>query len=241
MALFGSKSLDYRVGDGILPKLKSSKYFPHHLPGEPTLTQMDFDLLSEEAKSGKFELLLEKVVNFAIGLEYVSADYNYSHDVAPKSLSNPEIEDPGSTTDEAMSFLANMAKKYIDNQSKVYFELLPYLAKFEEKLSIELNPDQRKFFMLLLRVGMGLSLIENNSGLNINGLCHPSISNVLHTPRQVLENLTKKEINWSLEFLGGNDSQMNTVKLLLYIGYFHSKYTAESPSSVMEFVKPAIR
>ncbi len=239
--LFGSKTLNYSAGDGTLPKLKSSKYFAHHLPGEPTLTQMDFDLLSEEAKSGKFELLLEKAVNFSIGLEYVSADYNYSHDVAPKSLSNPEIEDPGSSTDEAMSFLANMAKKYIDNQSKIYFELLPYLAKFEEKLCIELNSDQRKIFMMLLRVGMGLSLIENNSGLNVNGLCHPSISNVLHTPRQVLENLTKKEINWSLEFLGGNDSQMNTVKLLLYIGYFHSKYTAESPSSVMEFVKPAIR
>jgi len=241
MALFGSRSLDYRVGDGMLPKLKSSKYFPHHLPGQPTLTQMDFDLLSEEAKNGKFELLLEKAVNFAIGLEYVSADYIYSHDVAPKSLSNPEIKDAGSTTDEAMSFLANMAKKYIDNQSKVYFELLPYLAKFEEKLNFELNSDQRKFFMLLLRLGMGLSLIENGSGLNINGLCHPSISNVLHTPRQVLENLTKHENGCNLEFLGGNDSQMNAVKLLLYIGYFQSKYTAESPSSVMEFVSPAIR
>ena len=236
--LFGSKSLNYSVGDGTLPKLKSSKYFAHHLPGEPTSTQMDFELLSEEAKSGKYESLLEKAINFAIGLEYVSADYNYSNDVAPKSLSNPEIEDPGSTTDEAMSFLANMAMKYIDNQSKVYFEHLPYLAKFEEKLSIELNPDQRKFFMLILRVGMGLSLIENNSGLSINGLCHPSISNILHTPRQVLENLAKKEYGWNLEFLGGNDSQMNTVKLALYIGYFQSKYTAESPSSVMEFVGP---
>ena len=88
---------------------------------------------------------------------------------------------------------------------------------------------------------MGLSLIENGSGLNINGLCHPSISNVLHTPRQVLENLTKHENGCNLEFLGGNDSQMNAVKLLLYIGYFQSKYTAESPSSVMEFVSPAIR
>jgi hypothetical protein len=239
MVLFGSKSLNYSVGDGSLPKLKSSKYFAHHLPGEPTSTQMDFELLSEEAKSGKYESLLEKAINFAIGLEYVSADYNYLNNVAPKSLNNPKIEDPGSTTDEAMSFLANMAQKYIDNQSKVYFEQLPYLAKFEEKLSIELNPDQRKFFMLILRVGMGLSLIENNSGLNINGLCHPSISNILHTPRQVLENLAKKEHSWNLEFLGGNDSQMNTLKLALYIGYFQSKYTAESPSSVMEFVGPS--
>jgi cytochrome b involved in lipid metabolism len=108
-------------------------------------------------------LLLEKAMNFALGLEYVNADYDYSNFTAPDLMSNPDINQVGTTTDEAMSFLANMAKKYIDNQSKVYFEHLPYLAKFEEKLSIELNPDQRKFFMLILRVGMGLSLIENNS------------------------------------------------------------------------------
>ncbi|MEY4108972.1 MAG: hypothetical protein RJB35_285 [Actinomycetota bacterium] len=163
MALFGTKSLNYNVGDRTLPKLKSARYFPHHLPGEPTLTQMDFELLSEEAKNGKYDLLLEKAMNFALGLEYVNADYDYSNFTAPDLMSNPDINQVGTTTDEAMSFLANMAKKYIDNQSKVYFEHLPYLAKFEEKLSIELNPDQRKFFMLILRVGMGLSLIENNS------------------------------------------------------------------------------
>jgi cytochrome b involved in lipid metabolism len=163
MALFGTKSLNYNVGDRTLPKLKSARYFPHHLPGEPTLTQMDFELLSEEAKNGKYNLLLEKAMNFALGLEYVNADYDYSNFTAPDLMSNPDINQVGTTTDEAMSFLANMAKKYIDNQSKVYFEHLPYLAKFEEKLSIELNPDQRKFFMLILRVGMGLSLIENNS------------------------------------------------------------------------------
>ena len=163
MALFGTKSLNYNVGDRTLPKLKSARYFPHHLPGEPTLTQMDFELLSEEAKNGKYDLLLEKAMNFALGLEYVNADYDYSNFTAPDLMSNPDINQVGTTTDEAMSFLANMAKKYIDNQSKVYFEHLPYLAKFEEKLSIELNPDQRKFFMLILRVGMGLSLIETNS------------------------------------------------------------------------------
>jgi len=34
---------------------------------------------------------------------------------------------------------------------------------------------------------------------------------------------------------------MAHVKLALYIGYFQSKYTAESPSSVMEFVTPISR
>lgn len=241
MVLFGSKSLNYSAGDGTLPKLKSSKYFAHHLPGDQTSTQMDFELLTEEAKNGKHELLLEKAINFAISLEYGSADYNYSNIAEPRPLSNPEIEASGSATDEAMSFLANMAKKYIDNQARVYCELMPYLEKFEEKLRIKLDYDHRKFFMLVLRIGMGLSLIENNSGLSVSGLCHPSISNALHTPRQVLEKLTRKEYAWNLDFLEGSDSQMKIVKLLLYIGYFQSKYTAESPTSVMEFVGPASR
>jgi hypothetical protein len=238
MALFGSKSLDYRVGDGTLPKLKSSKYFAHHLPGQPTLTQMDFDLLSEEAKSGKHQILLDKAINFATSLDYLDGDYNYSNQTVPKSLSNPEISNPGDTTDEAMAFLANKAKQFIDNQVKIYFELLPYLEKFEENSGVKLTPEQRKLFMCIFRVGMGLSLIENLSSLNIQGYCHPSISNILHGARQVLLSLEKHGFNCDLDFIGDNTAQVAHVKLALYIGYFQSKYTAESPSSVMEFVVP---
>ena len=85
---------------------------------------------------------------------------------------------------------------------------------------------------------MGLSLIENLSSLNIQGYCHPSISNILHGPRQVLVDLSSKGFNWNLDFVGDNNSQMALVKVALYVGYFQSKYTAESPASVMEFVLP---
>jgi hypothetical protein len=238
MVLFGPKTLDYKVGDGILPKLKSSRYFEHHLPGQPTLTQMDFDLLSEEARIGKHQILLDKALRFAISLDYSEGDYLYSNQTPPDSLSNSEIKNPGDTTEDAMAFLANRVKHYIDNQAKIYFELLPYAEKFEEKLEVKLTAEQRKLFMCIFRVGMGLSLIENLSGLNIQGYCHPSISNILHLPRQVLEGMTRQGLNWDLSFLGRNDSQMEIVKVALYVGYFQSKYTAESPSSVMEFVVP---
>ena len=238
MVLFGSKSLDYRAGDGTLPKLKSSKYFAHHFPGEPTLSQMDFDLLSEEAKSGKLQSLMDKAVSFAVSLDYLEGDYKYSNRIAPQMLSNSAIETPGNSTDEAMSFLANMIKEKIDNEAKIYMELLPFLEKFEEKLEFKLRVEQRKALMCIFRVGMGLSLIENGSGLNIQSFCHPSISNVLHLPRQVLENMRTQGFECDMNFFGENDAQMSCIRLALYIGYFQSKYTKESPSSVMKFIVP---
>lgn len=238
MGLFGSKSLDYRVGDGTLPKLKPSRYFEHHLPGQPTLTQLDFDLLSEEAKSGKHQALVDKAVNFAVSLDYLSGDYNYANQSAPKPLSNPTITNAGDTTEDAMTFLANTVKQSIDDSVKIYFELLPYLKKFEESLEIILTVEQRKVFMCIFRVGMGLSLIENLSGLNIQGFCHPSISNVLYGARQVIQALEMHELKCDLGFVGDNTAQVALIKLALYVGYFQSKYTAEPPESVMEFIVP---
>lgn len=241
MALFGAKTLNYRVGDGTLPKLKPSSYFAHYLPGQPTVTQMDFELLSEEAKSGKHQELMDKVVSFAVSLDYLEADYKYSNTSAPNLMANPQIKTPGETTDEMMAFLANIVREKIDNEVKVYFELLPYLEKFEENLKIKLTLQQRKYFMCIFRVGMGLSLIENLSGLNLERFCHPSISNILHLPRQVLESLTKHGFGYDFSFLGDNDSQMSHIKLALYVGYFQSKYNGESPDSVMEFIVPKIK
>ena len=238
MALFGSKSLDYRVGDGTLPKLKPTRYFEHHLPGQPTLTQLDFDLLSEEAKSGKHQALVDKAVNFAVTLDYLGGDYNYANQSAPKPLNNPTITNPGDTTEDAMAFLANTVKQSIDNSVEIYFELLPYLKKFEECLEITLTAEQRKVCMCIFRVGMGLSLIENLSGLNIQGYCHPSVSNVLYGARQVIEAMEKHELKCDLGFAGDNAAQMALIKLALYVGYFQSKYTAEPPESVMEFILP---
>jgi hypothetical protein len=238
MALFGSKTLDYRFGDGTLPKMKSTKYFPHHLPGQPTLTQMNFELLSEEAKNGKHQNLLDKAVSFALSLDYSNGDYNYANLKAPELISDPGVNNPGDSTDEAMAFLANRVKQHIDNGTKIYFELLPYLEKFELNMERKFTLEQRKLFMCIFRVGMGLSLIENLSSLNVQGYCHPSISNVLHGPRQVLEELSRHGVTWNLDFVGDNSAQMALVKVALYVGYFQSKYTAESPASVMEFVVP---
>ena len=97
------------------------------LPGKPTLAQLYFDLLSEEAKNKKFELLLENVVSFVIIFEHVNAGYKYSRLVAPRSPNDLEISDPDSTTGETMSFFVDVAKKHIDSQAKIDFELLPYL------------------------------------------------------------------------------------------------------------------
>lgn len=238
MALFGSKSLDYRFGDGTLPKMKSSRYFPHHLPGQPTLTQMNFELISEEAKNGKHKNLMDEAVGFAVFLDYSEGDYNYANRNAPEPMSDPKVTNPGDSTDEAMAFLANRLKQSIDNGTKIYFELLPYLEKFELNVERNFTLEQRKLFMCIFRVGMGLSLIENLSTLNIQGYCHPSISNVLHHPRQVLEDLSRQGVTWNLDFAGDNSAQMALVKVALYVGYFQSKYTAESPTSVMEFVVP---
>jgi len=74
--------------------------------------------------------------------------------------------------------------------------------------------------------------------LNIQGFCHPSVSNVLHTPRQVLIALSKNEFDWNLGILDGHKREMDVIQLALYVGYFQSKYTAETPDSVMEYVKP---
>ena len=240
MGIFGAKSLDYRAGNGSLAKLKPSKYFPHHLPGEPTLTQMDFELLQEEARNGKNEELMSQAINFAITLDYLDASYDYLDRKVPAALGDPTITSPGNSTEDAMNFLANSVKQYMDNSVKIYFELLPYLERFEECLEIDFNETQRKMLMCIMRIGMGLSLIENTSGLNIQGFCHPSISNVLRTPRQVLLALSKSEFNSDLDVLDGHDKQMKVVELALYVGYFQSKYTAETPGSVMEFVKPIV-
>ncbi len=238
MGIFGAKSLDYRAGNGSLAKLKSTKYFPHHLPGEPTLTQMDFELLQEEARNGKNAELMGQAINFAITLDYLDASYDYLDRKIPAALTDPTVNSPGNSTEEAMKFLANSVKQYIDNSVNIYFELLPYLERFEERLEMQFTGAQRKTLMCIMRIGMGLSLIENKSGLNINGFCHPSVSNVLHTPRQVLLALSKHEFNWDLDVLDVHERQMTVVQLALDIGYFQSKYTAETPGSVMEYVKP---
>ena len=195
---------------------------------------MDIDLLSEEGKNGKYPELLKKVVEFAQFLDYSEGDYDYNSEKMHTPLAGIESVVVDGDLDSMMKFTANIVKKSIDNSADIYYELLPYLKEFEHRLNLKLGLDHRKTLMCIFRVGMGLSLIENLSGQNIQGFCHPSIHNILRSPRQVWLELQPHGYSTDLSFLGGNDAQMHLIGLALYSGYFQSKYIAESPLSVFE-------
>jgi len=234
MGLFSSRGLDYSSGDGSLARLKASRYFPHHLPGESSPGTMDIDLLSEEAKNGKHPELLKKVVEFAQFLDYLEGDYDYNSEKMHTPLAEIDSVVVDGDLDSMMKFTANIVKKSIDNSADIYYELLPYIKEFEHRLNLKLDVDQRKTLMCIFRVGMGLSLIENLSGQNIQGFCHPSIHNILCSPRQIWLGIQPHGYSADLSFLGGSDAEMRYISLALYSGYFQSKYTAESPSSTFE-------
>ena len=234
MGFFGSRGLDYSGGDGSLARLKAIRYFPHHLPGESSPGTMDIDLLSEEAKNGKHLELLKKVIEFAYFLDYLEGDYDYSSEKMHTPLAEIEPVVVEGDLDSMMKFTANIAKKSIDNSADTYYELLPYLKEFEHRLNLKLDVDQRKTLMCIFRVGMGLSLIENLSGRNIQGFCHPSVHNILRMPRQVWLEMQPHVYSTDLSFLGGKDAEMRYISVALYSGYFQSKYTAESPISTFE-------
>lgn len=233
MGLFSARGLDYSSGDGSLPRVKSNRFFTHHLPGEAIPGAMDFDLLSEEAKSGKHQELLKKAVQIAHSLDYLEGDYDYDSEKTYEQLARNQSF-PVDDLNSMMEFTANMVKKSIDNSASIYEELLPYLKEFENRLKLTLSAAQRRDLMCIFRVGMGLSLIENLSGHRLDGFCHPSIHNILHLPRQVSIEIQSHGYLSDLSFLGGHDSQMRYIGLALYSGYFQNKYTAESPSSTFE-------
>jgi hypothetical protein len=238
MGLFGSKLLNYRVGNESLAKVRQDKYFRHTLPGEISSPQMNFEILQEEANNGKYDEILGKAIDFASTFDYVSADYDYLNRKSPDML-EPDIEDSNlDDTAQAMAYLANLAKRNINEAIRIYFEQLPYLEKFESNLGVALNVQERKILLFLMRIGMALSLIENNSGVNLPGFAHPSISNIIHTPIQVLMALSKRAVNWNLDAFGHHDNQKRVAQLVIHVGYFQSKYTAEFPHVVMSEVKP---
>ena len=111
------------------------------------------------------------------------------------------------------------------------------IEEFEKKLQFKFTTEQRRTIMSLFQFGMFLALIENQSGLNVQGSYHPTILNCLASPRQIIQNLNKHKLEIDLEFAPNNDKQMEIVYLAVNVGYFHSKYTPESPQSLMEFVR----
>jgi hypothetical protein len=136
-----------------------------------------------------------------------------------------------------MAYLANIVKKTIDTRVEIHLEFLPFLEEFEKKLELKFTTEQKRTIMSLFQFGMFLSLIEDESGLSVRGSYHPTILNNLSTPKQVIQNLRKHKLKIDLEFTNSNENQMEIVFLALSVGYFHSKYTSESPQSVMEFVQ----
>ena len=238
MGLFGSKLLNYRVGNESLAKVRQDKYFRHTLPGEISSPQMNFEILQEEANNGKYDEILGKAIDFASTFDYASADYDYMNRKSPDMLEVDIAVSDLDDTAQAMAYLANLAKQNINEAIKIYFEQLPYLEKFESNLGVTLGFEERKILLFLMRVGMALSLIENGSGVNLPGFAHPSISNIIHTPNQVLMALSKRGIAWNLNNIGPHDNQKKVVQLVMSAGYFQSKYTAEFPHYVMSEVKP---
>jgi hypothetical protein len=234
MGIFSYRNLDYSNGDGSLARIKTNRYLPHRRPGEFIVGSIDIDLLSEETKNGKHSQLLKKAVEFAQFLDYLEGDYDYRVDKSITKLAVNPSDSVGGDLDSMLDFLANTVKKSIDNSADIYWELLPYLKEFESRLNLQLDAEQRKTLMCFFRVGRGLSLIENLSGRNIQGFCHPSIFNILCMPRQVWLEMQSYGYSNNLSFLGENDAQMRWIGLALYSGYFQSKYTAEPPLSVFK-------
>jgi hypothetical protein len=237
VGLFRGKKLDYSFGLGLLPRLKKSTYKKHFLPGGISTVHLaqllDYDLMQQEALNGKTEELLSKVSELVNHNQYADASYDYKQNLSHRKIADSE---PVNIQNNPMAYLANIAKKSYDNQVEIYLEFLPFLEEFEKKLELKFTTEQKRTIMSLFQFGMFLSLIEDNSGLSIQGSFHPSILNCLSNPKPVIQSLIKYELKMNLEFNHKHREQREIAFLALSVGYFHTKYTGESPQSVMEFV-----
>ncbi len=237
MGFFGEKQLDYSYGLGLLPRLKKSTYRKHFLPGEISTLELgasiDFKLMQQEALNGKSEELLNEVSKNVHHIQYDDASFDYKQNATHRKIADSE---PVNIQDNPMAYLANIVKKTIDTRVETHLEFLPFLEEFEKKLELKFTTEQKRTIMSLFQFGMFLSLIEDNSGLSIQGSFHPSILNCLSNPKPVIQSLIKYELKMNLEFNHKHREQREIAFLALSVGYFHTKYTGESPQSVMEFV-----
>jgi hypothetical protein len=237
VGFFGEKQLDYSYGLGLLPRLKKSTYRKHFLPGEISTLELgasiDFKLMQQEALNGKSEELLNEVSKNVHHIQYDDASFDYKQNATHRKIADSE---PVNIQDNPMAYLANIVKKTIDTRVETHLEFLPFLEEFEKKLELKFTTEQKRTIMSLFQFGMFLSLIEDNSGLSIQGSFHPSILNCLSNPKPVIQSLIKYELKMNLEFNHKHREQREIAFLALSVGYFHTKYTGESPQSVMEFV-----
>lgn len=235
MGFFKKRAPSNPSFDELLPRVPKHHYLKHELPTVRTSMRLDAQFLSQEAASGRHEKLLDKVLKFSNSIEWSEATYEDSQTIDDSPQHNPDLQEPGENLDSQMAWMANRVKSLIDNQRNIYKELFPFLLELEKKIAIRLNTEQRRNLLFAMRVGMGLALIENQSREGIEGFYHPSIVSILANPFVLKDEIARfAPADWNGDFV---DKINLLTQVSMSVGYFHSKYTAESPDSVLSELK----
>jgi hypothetical protein len=223
-----------QTSDEFFPKVSRQSYIPHEQPQVPTSIKLDAGYLSQEAVSGRLEKLIDKAINFSKTLEWIDASYEPTQVINDAQLYDPTINEPGEDVSSQSAWLVNRAKLFIDNQLKTYKELLPFLMELESKLDGKLLIEQRRYLLFAMRIGMGLALIENQSKEGLKGFYHPLVASILTNPFVMKDEILRYAPTvWSAK----QSSQINDLtQVAMSVGYFHSKYTTETPESVLSKV-----
>ena len=221
--------------DEYFSSVPKSQYVPHELPRVNPSIELDLELLGQEAANGKHEKLLDKVLSFSKTMEWDEATFNVEQHVDLTKLHDENIKVPGDNLKSQNAWMANRVKQLIDNQKETYMKLFPFLVELEKKLGIPLNNEQKRNLLFGMRLGMGLALIENQSSKGINGFIHPSIVNILANPIVMKEEINRNSpADWDYKLVKKLEI---LTQLSMTIGYFHTKYTADSPKEVLSEVK----
>jgi hypothetical protein len=210
--------------DEYFTSVSKSRYVPHKLPRVNPDMKLDLELLGQEAADGKHERLLNKVLEFSNTMEWQEA-----------KLYDANIREPGDSLDSQTAWMANRIKNLIDNQKETYADLFPFIVLLEKKLGTTLSIEQKRNLLFAMRLGMGLALIENQSSQVMNGFIHPSIVNILANPIVMKDEVNRySPANWDYSLV----KKLETLtQLSMTTGYFHTKYSANSPEEVLSEVK----
>jgi hypothetical protein len=197
--------------------------------------KLDLELLGQEAADGKHERLLNKVLEFSNTMEWQEAKFTVEQSVDLSKLYDANIREPGDSLDSQTAWMANRIKNLIDNQKETYADLFPFIVLLEKKLGTTLSIEQKRNLLFAMRLGMGLALIENQSSQVMNGFIHPSIVNILANPIVMKDEVNRySPANWDYSLV----KKLETLtQLSMTTGYFHTKYSANSPEEVLSEVK----
>lgn len=223
-----------QISDEFFPKVSRQNYIPHQLPQALSIIKLDATFLSQEAVSGRHEKLLDKVVDFSKRLEWTDATYDFTQSIKDNQLHDPTLTEPGEDVNSQSAWMANKIKLFIDNQRNTHKELLPFLKELNSKVDWELSLEQRRYLLFAMRIGMGLALIENQSKECLQRFYHPSVVSILANPYVIKDEIEKyAPAEWSSK----HSSPVNDLtQVAMSIGYFHTKYTNETPEYVLSKV-----